>query len=59
MKRLHVGTNNHIRTSDENAYLLEATSPAADRVPPPERDEVLVPYKEPKRFEKWEEQIYT
>lgn len=43
----------------KDIYLLEAASLAMGLVTPPEQDEVILLYKEPKRLEKWEEQIYA
>lgn len=43
----------------KDIYLLEAASLATDLVAPPELDEVILLYREPKRLDKWEEEIYT
>ena len=43
----------------KDVYLLEAASLATDLITPPEQDEVILLYVEPKRLEKWEEQVYT
>jgi ribonuclease J len=43
----------------KDIYLLEAASLASDLVTSPEQDEVILLYDEPKRLEKWEEQVYA
>ena len=40
-------------------YLLEAVSLASDLIIPPQQDEVIYLYTEPKRLDKWEEQLYA
>jgi len=45
--------------TSKDIYLLEAASLATDLVSPPAQDEVILLYKEPKRLEKWEEQVYS
>jgi ribonuclease J len=43
----------------KDIYLLEAASLASDLIIPPQQDEVIFLYKEPKRLDKWEEQVYA
>lgn len=43
----------------KDVYLLEAASMATNLVTPPEQDDVILLYKEPKRLDKWEEQVYS
>jgi ribonuclease J len=43
----------------KDIYLLEEASLASDLIIPPQQDEVLYLYKEPKRLDKWEEQVYA
>lgn len=43
----------------KDIYLLEATSLANDLVTPPEQDRLMFLYKEPRKLEKWEEQVYA
>jgi len=43
----------------KDIYLLEATALATNLVTSPEKDEVILLYKEPKRLEKWEDQVYS
>lgn len=43
----------------KDIYLLEATALTTDLVTPPEQDGVILLYKEPKRLERWEEQVYA
>jgi ribonuclease J len=43
----------------KDIYLLEAASLATDLVTSPAQDELILLYKEPKRLEKWEEQVYA
>lgn len=45
--------------STKDLYLLEAASLASNLVPPPEQDQVMLLYREPKRVERWEEQVYA
>jgi len=45
--------------SAKDFYLLEAASLATQVVLPPEKDDVMLLYKEPKRLEKWEEEVYA
>jgi ribonuclease J len=42
----------------KDIYLLEAVSLATEIVLPPDRDEMLLLYREPKQLERWEESIY-
>lgn len=43
----------------KDIYLLEAASLPTDLVVSPAQDEVILLYQEPKRLEKWEEQVYA
>jgi ribonuclease J len=45
--------------TSKDIYLLEAASLATNLVAAPLQDETILLYKEPKRLEKWEEQVYT
>jgi len=51
--------NRKLVVTAKDIYLLEAASLVSDLVMPPEQNEVILLYKEPKRLEKWEEQVYA
>jgi len=45
--------------TSKDIYLLEAASLATELVVPPVQDDTILLYKEPKRLERWEEQVYA
>jgi len=51
--------NRRLVVTAKDIYLLEAASLATDLVISPVQDEVILLYQEPKRLEKWEEQVYA
>ena len=51
--------NRKLVVTSRDIYLLEAVSLSTDTIVSPEQDEVIYLYKEPKRLDKWEEQVYS
>ncbi|HEY82411.1 MAG TPA: exonuclease [Dehalococcoidia bacterium] len=45
--------------TSRDIYLLEAAALATDLITSPEQDETILLYKEPRRLERWEEDIHT
>lgn len=50
--------NRKLVVTSKDIYLLEAVSLVTDLFLPPEQDDVLLLYREPKQLEKWEKSIY-